>query len=92
MKLWETRDDAASNVLSTVERIAETSAPQELSDLVEPLRNQHVLERFALLADLEVAIAVAPLEIVVVLDGQPIERRALAQGLDHRVVPLGGIE
>ena len=51
---------------------------------LEPVRDQHVLERLALLRDLELAVAVAALERVIALDEEPVEHRAVAEHLlDH---------
>ena len=48
-------------------------ALEQLLVLLETVRDEHVLERLALLRDLDVAVAVAPLHLVVVVDEEAVE-------------------
>src|SRR6185436_13492755 len=76
------RDDSAEVVpLEEHVDFAEAGIHQQLAVLEQLVRDQHVLQRLALLRDLGVAVALAPLEIVVVLDEQPVEERLLGQHL-----------
>jgi hypothetical protein len=59
----------------------EAGAEQEVAVLLEPIRDQHVLERLALLGDLELAVAHAALERVIALDEETVEQRAVAEHL-----------
>ena len=49
--------------------------------LLETIRDEHVLERLPLLRDFDIAIALATLHLVVVVDEQPVEERMLAENL-----------
>src|SRR5438093_2489404 len=60
---------------------AESNLPQHLFVLVQPIRHEHVLERFALLGDLDLAVAVSLLELVIVLNEEPIQQRVFTEHL-----------
>src|SRR5262245_11175572 len=61
--------------------LAEAGAEQQVAVLAEAIGDQHVLERLALLRDLELAVAAAALVCVVALDEEPVEQRPVAEHL-----------
>src|SRR6188472_1996565 len=62
---------------------------EQLAVLLEAVGNQHVLERFAFLRDLDLGIAVAALQRVVIVDEEAVERRVPErQLLDQDEAPV----
>src|SRR6185436_553062 len=49
----------------------------------EAVRDEDVLQRLALLRDFQVAVALAPFHLIVMIDEQPVERGMLAENLFH---------
>ena len=70
--------------LKNTSTLRKPAPQQQLAVLLELIRHQHVLERLALLRDLELAVALAALEVVVVLDEEAVEERVLAEHLLDR--------
>src|SRR6185436_4611554 len=61
--------------------LAEAVPRQQLPVLLQPVGDEDVFERLALLGDLQVRVPVPLLQLVVVLDEQAVERAALAEDL-----------
>jgi len=57
---------------------AEADLFQKLHVLFQTIGDEHIFKRFALLGDLDFGVAVSSLEVVIVLDEQPVEGRILA--------------
>ena len=68
--------DDGAKVVPLEEHIHVTKAglEQQFAVLQQLVGNEHVLERLALLGDLEIAIAAAAFEVIVELDELPIEQ------------------
>ena len=65
--------------LKKTSHVLESAVPEQPLVLLEPVRNEHVLERLALLSDLQIAVSLAALHLVVVLDEEPVEGGVLAE-------------
>src|SRR5574339_1142374 len=75
-------DDAAEVVpLEEDIDLLEAHTLQEALVLLQPVRDEDVLERLALLRDFDFAVAVALLHLVVVVDEEAVENRMFPQNL-----------
>src|SRR5688572_12274296 len=61
--------------------VLESDVAEQPLVLLETVRDEDVLQRLALLRDFQIAVALAALHLVVVIDEQPVERGMLAEDL-----------
>src|SRR5262245_1390827 len=75
----DSNDSAEVVPLEENVHVLESDMSEQPFVLLEAVRDEHVFERLALLSDLEVAVALAALHLVIVVDEEPVERGMLAE-------------
>src|SRR5262245_28128299 len=76
------RNDAAEVVpLEEDVDVLESDMSEQPLVLLETVRDENVFQRLALLRDLHVAVTLATLQLVVMVDEEPVESRMLAEDL-----------
>src|SRR6187455_1660355 len=75
--------DQSGKVVPLEERVGlvEAVSLEQVDVLLDPVGNEHVLERLSLLGDLGVRVAIAALHLVVELDERPVQPSLLADDL-----------